>query len=76
MDTDHFQKALGLAFERQRKRLKLTHENVAERADINVNYYARIERGEVNTSLKKILVIAEALETKPSRLFSQAESLP
>jgi len=73
MDIDAFTIRLGNAFERQRKKLKLTHEAVAERADINVNYYARIERGEINTSLKKILCIADALETKPSKLFFEAE---
>lgn len=75
MDTERFQKCLGEAFKLRRDELDLTHEQVSERADISVNYFARIERGEINTSLKKILLIADALDTPSSVIFSHAEKL-
>ena len=74
MDSHSYITALGDAFKARREKLALTHETVAERADINVNYYARIERGEINTSVRKLVLIAMALETDVSKLTASAES--
>ena len=73
MNADAYLKALGTAFRLRREKLGMTNEQVAEAADINVNYYARIERGEINTSVKKLVSIADALVTDFSKLAAMAE---
>jgi transcriptional regulator with XRE-family HTH domain len=73
MDTDQYITALGNAFRSRREKLGMTHEDVAEASDLNVNYYARIERGEVNTSVKKLVLISKALDTELSKLAAAAE---
>lgn len=73
MNADTYLKALGTAFRQRREKLGMTNEQVAEAADINVNYYARIERGEINTSVRKLVSIADALVTDFSKLAAVAE---
>lgn len=45
-----------------RLKAKLTQMEVAERADIHVNYYARIERGEVIPRIDIVDKIAKGLK--------------
>lgn len=73
MNADAYLKALGIAFRQRREKLGMTNEQVAEAADINVNYYARIERGEINTSVRKLVAIADALTSDFSKLAASAE---
>ena len=47
-----------------REKAGLTQLEVAEKADMTVNYYAMIERGEVNPSFEKIKAIAKVLKLK------------
>lgn len=47
-----------------REKLGLTQEQVAEKAKMTVNYFAMIERGEVNPSYEKIKNIARVLKLK------------
>ncbi len=60
----HVTKSLGDKLRSARKKANLTQEQVADRADMHVNYYARIERGEINTSYEKLHKIAEVLKIK------------
>lgn len=46
-----------------RKELSLTQQEVALRAKLHTNYYARIERGEENPSFETIEKIVKALKT-------------
>lgn len=57
-------KALGEKFRKARESLNFTQSDVAEKSDITVNYYAMIERGEVNPSFNKLRKIATALKIK------------
>lgn len=75
MNADIYIKSLGMALRLRREKLGLTHEQVAESADINVNYYARIERGELNTSIRKLVAIAGGLNTDLSKLMAATEKL-
>ncbi len=52
-----FNKEVGNRIKKLRQKTNLTQAQVAEKAGININYFAVIERGEVTTSpvnLKKI----------------------
>lgn len=40
-----------------REKMGLTQEEVAEKAGVHVNYYARVERGEATPSLTRLKII-------------------
>jgi transcriptional regulator with XRE-family HTH domain len=48
---------------------KLTQEQLAELSDLHRTYVGAIERGDRNVSLKNIVLIAEALKSKPHELL-------
>ncbi len=56
------QSQLAKILKTARIKAKLTQTEVAEKADIHPNYYARIERGEVNPTVDIIDNIAKALK--------------
>lgn len=56
------QEKLAKILKKARKAAKLTQVQVAKKADIHVNYYARIERGEVNPTIDILDNIAKALK--------------
>lgn len=62
--TKTIRKQLGKNLKKARLKTKMTQQNVADKAGITVNYYAMIERGEVNPSLEKMRSIAKALKLK------------
>ena len=57
---------LGKKLKNARNKKGLIQAEVAERADIQPNYYARIERGEENPSFEVLHRIASALKVKLS----------
>jgi transcriptional regulator with XRE-family HTH domain len=57
-------KQFGKQFKEARKKLNLTQADVASKANMTVNYYAMIERGEVNLSSKKIEGLTKVLKLK------------
>jgi transcriptional regulator with XRE-family HTH domain len=57
-------KDLGNQFKQARELARLKQSEIADKAGINANYYAQIERGEVNTSFDKVYRIAKALNLK------------
>lgn len=61
---DAARKELGEKFRKAREALGFTQQTVAEKAGMHVNYYARIERGEINTSYEKLHKIAQTLKLK------------
>ncbi len=63
-------KKVGRKLKAAREKKNLSQAEVAEKADINANYYARIERGEVNPSLEIIHNIIKALGIKSSDILS------
>jgi transcriptional regulator with XRE-family HTH domain len=52
-----------------RKKADLTQQQVAEKAKLHTNYYARIERGEENPSYEVLEKIVKALKIKSSEVF-------
>lgn len=63
------QEQLGKNIKKIRNKIGYTQQEVAEKAGINVNYFARIERGEENPSIEVLQSIAKALKAKSSDLL-------
>lgn len=55
---------LGNRLKAAREKRHMTQAEVAAASDVNVNYYAQIERGEVNTSVEKLQKIMRTLKIK------------
>lgn len=52
---------MGMRIRKERNRLNLTMQKLAEQADINDNFLGKIERGEGKPSLETLVKIANAL---------------
>ena len=63
-DIKKIRQELGEHIRQAREKANLTQQDVAEMADINISYYAQIERGEVNPSFEKLHSITTALGIK------------
>lgn len=61
---------LGKNLREARNKTHLTQAQVAEKAGIHVNFYARIERGEVDPSLDTLKTILKILKIKSTEVFS------
>lgn len=61
---------IGKRFKKARKDAKLTQLEVAEKVNVSVNYYARIERGEVTPSLETLKDIMKTLKIKSLEISS------
>lgn len=56
--------SLGIKIKEAREKKKMTQVEVAKKAGLNTNYYACIERGEVNPSIEKLEEILKTVELK------------
>ena len=54
-------KKIGLNFRIERTKKYLSQEKFAELANVHTNYIGKIERGEQNLTIKKIVALANAL---------------
>ena len=61
-------KALGNKLRKAREELKLTQADVSIKTDMTENYYAMIERGEVNPSYAKLRKLFNFLKINSSEL--------
>ena len=61
---------IGKKLKDARKKLGLKQSDVAEKANISVNYYARIERNEENPTLETLERVLKALKLKSSDVLS------
>jgi transcriptional regulator with XRE-family HTH domain len=55
-------KKFGNQLKEAREKINLTQADVAKEANMTINYYAMIERGEVNPSFEKIKSLAKVLK--------------
>ena len=62
-------KRLGSRFKKAREEKKMTQEELAKKAHVSVNYYARIERGEENPRIDIINKIIKALGINSSQIL-------
>lgn len=60
---------IGKKLKEFRKKLGLTQTEVANKSDISVNYYARIERDEENPTLETLERVLKVLKVKSSDIL-------
>src|ERR1700735_5092223 len=73
MQASERKKDFGAAVRSERTRLRLSQEDLAERANLHRTYITDIERGARNLSLETICKLAAALGLTIEALFSRAE---
>ncbi len=62
-------RTIGKRIRQERRRLKLTQEELAERADITANFLGHIERGTKRPTLNTLMKIADVLQVSMGPLF-------
>lgn len=62
-------KALGKQIRKLREERKMSMEDLADKAGLVYSQIGRIERGEINTSVSHVAVIAKALKVELKELF-------
>lgn len=65
----------GLAVRRHRELMRLSQEELADRAGLDRSYIGRVERGEQNASLSNLQKISHALGSDLDVLFATAREL-
>ena len=63
-------RTIGKRIREERKRLKLTQEELAEKADITANFLGHIERGTKRASLNTLKKIADVMQISMGTLFA------
>ena len=63
-------KKIGLNFRVERTKKRLSQEKFAELANVHTNYIGKIERGEQNLTVRKIVEIANALEVSINKILN------
>lgn len=74
--SHELQVRLGSAIKEERKRLGVTQEELAWRADMHRTYLADIERGARNVTLKSIANLAKALQVSVASLLTAKDANP
>ena len=64
MTNEKVRKDFGSQLKHAREKAGLTQAEVAEKSGINISYYAKIERGEINTSIEKLHSIMKVLKIR------------
>jgi len=67
--TDKTRKQIAQNLKQSRLNKNLTQAELAVKAGINTNYYAKIERGELKPSIETLEKIIKALNLKSSDIF-------
>lgn len=73
--TARFYRAFGSAVRARREALEISQEDLGFRAKLHRTYVSDIERGARNPTLRIILSLASALQTKPEKLVAAAQAL-
>ncbi|MBL7702789.1 MAG: helix-turn-helix domain-containing protein [Ferruginibacter sp.] len=69
-DEKAYLKAFGSHLRATRKRLGFSQERLAYEAEIELRQIGRIERGEINTGILSVKIIAEILKIDKKELFN------
>lgn len=70
MTTPQAKKSFGKKLKAARTMAGLTQLDVANKADISTNYYARVERNEENPTIETLERILKVLKVKSSDILS------
>ena len=70
---DSYQNIFGNNIRKLRAKLNLSQDDLAEASGLHRTYIGGIERGERNPSLKNIVKIARALNSKPTDLLKEVK---
>ena len=62
-------KQIGLNFRVERIKKGLSQERFAELANVHTNYIGKVERGEQNLTIRKIVELANSLEIGLDKVF-------
>lgn len=68
-DEKEYLKAFGNHLKVTRKRLGFSQERLAYEAEIELRQIGRIERGEINTGILSVKLIADILKIEKKELF-------
>jgi transcriptional regulator with XRE-family HTH domain len=71
--SDKLNAALGKRLVKVRKEKGLTQEQLAYESGIDRSYVGKIERGQVNLTIKKLYVLAHCLACTPSDLLPEVD---
>lgn len=71
MESADIRASFGGAVRQRRRQMRLSQEELAQRAGLHRTYVSDIERGRRNVSLDNIHKLAQALETSVGGLFEQ-----
>lgn len=63
-------KKIGLNFRVERTKKSLSQERFAELANVHTNYIGKVERGEQNLTIKKIVDLADTLNIPIETIFT------
>ncbi len=63
-------KKIGLNFRIERTKKQLSQERFAEVANVHTNYIGKIERGEQNLTVKKIVELANSLGLSINKILN------
>ena len=68
--TDRRLKQIGLNIRLQREALRMTQEQLAEKADLHDRTLGKIERGELNFSILILIRLCVALSISPDKILN------
>jgi two-component system response regulator len=74
MKSAKMKSLFGEAIKRTRTELRMSQEDLAERAGLHRTYVSEVERGKRNVSIENIQKLAEALDLSISKLFAIADN--
>ena len=63
---------IGANVYRARVRVGLTQERLAEKAELDLRFLQRVERGKTNLSIATLVSLADALDVTPGSLLKKA----
>ncbi|MCD7781023.1 MAG: helix-turn-helix domain-containing protein [Candidatus Gastranaerophilales bacterium] len=69
LDYKDVLKKIGLNFRIERTKLGLSQERFAEIAGVHTNYIGKVERGEQNLTVKKIVELSNSLKVPVSDIL-------
>ncbi len=75
IDYEYILKRIGLNLRGERSKLGWSQEKFAEYADVHPNYIGKIERGEQNLTVKKIVSLANTLQVPIEEILNFSKKI-